>query len=96
VSQVAGSRLAGPFQWQGSVVLWFVVEKQNPEPALTILIIITWHPSALGRQSATITCVAIAEWPPSLVYFSPSRFIASRDSMSLTERMGAGRVHLPQ
>jgi hypothetical protein len=91
--RVAGGRFqaGGTFQWQGSVVLWFVVEKQNPAPVLTVIIIITWHPSALGNQTATIYCVAIAEWPPSLVYFSPSRFIASRDS-NVSHREGGCRV----
>jgi hypothetical protein len=92
VSQVGWFQAGGTFQWQGSVVLWFVVEKQNPAPALTIIIIIiTWHASALGNQTATISCVAIAEWPPSLVCSSPSRFIASSDS-NVSHREGGCRA----
>ena len=34
---VAGSRLAGPFQWQGFVVLWFIVEKKTRGPATATL-----------------------------------------------------------
>jgi hypothetical protein len=55
-----------------------------------IILIITWHPSAFGNQSARLSRVAIAGWPPSLLHFSPSRFIASRGSMSLISKTGAG------
>ena len=33
MSQVGWFQAGGTFQWQGSVVLWFVVETQNPAPA---------------------------------------------------------------
>jgi hypothetical protein len=55
-----------------------------------IILIITWHRSAFGNQSARLSGVTIAEWSPSVVYLSPSRFIASRASMSLIAKTGAG------
>ena len=35
-SQVAGSRQTGPFQWQGFVVLWFVVERKKSRASAVV------------------------------------------------------------
>jgi hypothetical protein len=67
VSQVAGSRLAGPFQWQGSRRP--VVHRGEEDSQLRlrqlviaiIILIITGHLTAFGNQSARLSGAAVAE-----------------------------------
>ena len=87
----AGSRLAGRFNGRVPSSCGSSWKRRIPHRLLTIIIIITWHPSALGNQTAIISCVAIAEWPPSLVCSSPSRFTASSDS-NVSHREGGCRA----
>ena len=61
VSQVAGSRQSGPFQWQGFVVLWFVVEKMHPWILHRHSLLYSIRP-AFGNQPASVTCATMAEW----------------------------------
>jgi len=82
VSQVAGSkgaRQSGPFQWQGFVVLWFVVEKTNPASAL----VIAQHPFCFWQRIRQPHLCHHAGWSPTHASASRST-IASSDYMHMS------------